>query len=413
MCSYLVATELNASHTYSSAGALTFKRGKSTSAHKHKLSTTDKVEYSATKTPVTSPRDKKTNSRMFNWSNVTYDIPVKGAPEPRRLLNDVSGWVEPGTLTALMGSSGAGKTTLLDVLAKRTNVGVVGGTCNINGEGLGTSFQRDTGYVQQQDLHLSTSTVREALRFSAALRQPRSVPVHEKYAYVEEVIDKLGMGSYGDALVGDSDLGEGLNVEQRKMLSIGVELVAKPSLLLFLDEPTSGLDSQSAYSIVCLLRTLTNEGQAILATIHQPSAVLFEQFDRLLFMAAGGKTIYFGDLGKNSRVLLDYFERQGARHCDDHENPAEYMLEIVGAKTLDQDWHEVWKRSAEKQKIEERIVEIRSWPPHELYSNDTTREFAASFGQQLRLVTIRIFQQYWRSPTYIISKLALAILSSL
>ena len=409
----MIATELNASHTHSSAGSLTFKRGKSNSTHKHKLSATDEVEHSATKISVSSQRNNKDNSKIFNWSNISYEIPMKGAPAPRRLLDDVSGWVEPGTLTALMGSSGAGKTTLLDVLAQRTNVGVVGGIHNINGETLGTSFQRDTGYVQQQDLHLSTSTVREALRFSAALRQPRSVPMDEKYAYVEEIIDKLGMVSYGDALVGDSDLGEGLNVEQRKMLSIGVELVAKPSLLLFLDEPTSGLDSQSAYSIVSLLRTLANEGQAILATIHQPSAVLFEEFDRLLFMAAGGKTIYFGDLGENSRVLLDYFERQGARNCDDHENPAEYMLEIVGTKTSDQDWHEVWNASAEKQKVEERIVDIRSQPPRELCSNETTNEFAASLAQQLRLVTIRIFQQYWRSPTYIISKLALAILSSL
>ena len=101
------------------------------------------------------------------------------------------------------------------------------------------------------------------------LRQPSSVSADDKKASVEETITMLEMKPYADALVGDSDLGEGLSVEQRKMLSIGVELVAKPSLLIFLDEPTSGLDSQSAWSIVRILRRLANSGQAILATIHQ------------------------------------------------------------------------------------------------------------------------------------------------
>jgi ABC-type multidrug transport system ATPase subunit len=77
----------------------------------------------------------------------------------------------------------------------------------------------------------------------------------------------------------------GLNVEQRKRLTIGVELAAKPGLLLFLDEPTSGLDSQTAWSIATLIRKLANNGQAILCTIHQPSGILFQQFDRLLLLA--------------------------------------------------------------------------------------------------------------------------------
>ena len=89
------------------------------------------------------------------------------------------------------------------------------------------------------------------------------------------------MEQYADAVVGVS--GEGLNVEQRKRLSIGVELVAKPKLLVFLDEPTSGLDSQTAWSICKLIRKLADNGQAILCTIHQPSAILLAEFDRLLF----------------------------------------------------------------------------------------------------------------------------------
>jgi ABC-type multidrug transport system ATPase subunit len=217
-----------------------------------------------------------------------------------------------------MGVSGAGKTTLLDVLAKRVSIGVVTGDMLVNGKPLDPSFQRKTGYVQQQDLHLSTTTVREALRFSAMLRQPTSVSKKEKYNYVEDVIDMLGMQDFADAIVGTP--GEGLNVEQRKLLTIGVELAAKPALLIFLDEPTSGLDSQSSWAICSFLRKLAEHGQAVLSTIHQPSALLFQQFDRLLFLAKGGKTVYFGEIGDQSRTLLDYFEGNGARVCGSSEN---------------------------------------------------------------------------------------------
>ena len=86
------------------------------------------------------------------------------------------------------------------------------------------------------DLHLDTATVRESLQFSALLRQPKSVPKAEKYAFVEEVIKMLNMEDFAEAVVGVP--GQGLNVEQRKLLTIGVELAAKPKLLLFLDEPT-------------------------------------------------------------------------------------------------------------------------------------------------------------------------------
>src|SRR4029434_109299 len=139
------------------------------------------------------------------------------------------------------------------------------------------------------------------LRFSAMLRRPKSVSKKEKYEFVEEVIKMLGMEEYADAVVGVP--GEGLNVEQRKLLTIGVELVAKPKLLLFLDEPTSGLDSQSAWAICVFLRKLADARHAVLCTIHQPNAILFQQFDRLLFLAKGGKTVYFGDIGNNSQSL--------------------------------------------------------------------------------------------------------------
>ena len=256
--------------------------------------------------------------------------------------------------------------------------------------------------MQQQDLHLETTTVREALRFSAYLRQPESVSIQEKNDFVEEVIQMLNMEDFSEAIVGNP--GEGLNVEQRKLLTIGVELAAKPALLIFLDEPTSGLDSQSSWSIVAFLRKLANAGQAVLCTIHQPSAILFQEFDRLLFLMKGGKTIYFGEVGENSRTLLDYFERNGAPRCDDDANPAEYMLDICGKKS-DRDWSEVWKTTPEAKEVQAELDRIHAAKKDEpSNSQDSASQFAVSLTTQIRYVTIRVFQQYWRTPDYISGK---------
>ena len=360
------------------------------------------------------PPSIQKQTAIFHWQAVNYDIKIKS--EPRRLLDDVDGWVKPGTLTALMGASGAGKTTLLDVLASRVTMGVVSGQMLVNGRQRDSGFQRKTGYVQQQDLHLSTSTVREALNFSALLRQPKTTPRREKLEYVNEVIKVLEMESYADAIVGVP--GEGLNVEQRKRLTIAVEMAAKPALLLFLDEPTSGLDSQTAWDICKLLRKLASNGQAILCTIHQPSAVLFQEFDRLLFLASGGRTVYFGDIGHNSKTLTNYFERNGSRKCGAGENPAEWMLDVIGAAPGSRntiDWPQEWRESPEKQAIRDTLAEMKQRLSKEPVDNDPTalREFAEPFSVQMYAVTMRVFEQYWRTPNYLYSKLLLCAATGL
>ncbi|GFN12354.1 pleiotropic drug resistance family ABC transporter [Aspergillus tubingensis] len=348
---------------------------------------------------------------IFHWQDVCYDIKVKG--KPRRILDHVDGWVKPGTLTALMGVTGAGKTSLLDVLANRVTMGVVTGDMLIDGRMRDDSFQRKTGYVQQQDLHLETTTVREALVFSALLRQPATTPRKEKLAYVEEVIKMLNMEAYAEAIVGV--LGEGLNVEQRKRLTIGVEIAAKPDLLLFFDEPTSGLDSQTAWSICSLMRKLADHGQAILCTIHQPSAILMQQFDRLLFLAKGGKTVYFGELGQNMETLIRYFEAKGSVKCPPNANPAEWMLEVIGAAPgshADRDWTEVWNQSPERAQVRLDLAEMKQEllqrpPPPRMVGYGA---FAMPLWAQFVLCLQRMFQQYWRSPSYIYSKAAMCVI---
>ncbi|KAL2128209.1 hypothetical protein VTI74DRAFT_9521 [Chaetomium olivicolor] len=425
---YIVAAE-NVAAKKSKGEVLVFRRG-----HKPASFKENKGDAESGGTPIAGPVTKAANGHVsdgnssdkeagmlqkqtsvFHWNNVCYEVKVKG--ETRQILDHVDGWVKPGTLTALMGVSGAGKTTLLDCLADRTSMGVITGEMLVDGLPRDTSFQRKTGYVQQQDLHLQTTTVREALNFSALLRQPAHVPRAEKLAYVDEVIKLLEMEEYADAVIGVP--GEGLNVEQRKRLTIGVELAAKPPLLLFVDEPTSGLDSQTSWAILDLLEKLTKSGQAILCTIHQPSAMLFQRFDRLLFLAKGGKTVYFGDIGKNSKTMTSYFERNGGFPCPPDANPAEWMLEVIGAapgSVSDIDWHKTWRESPEYAAVQEELQRLKA---NAKESNSLTndpasyREFAAPFWQQLLAVTHRVFQQYWRTPSYIYSKASLCVLVAL
>ncbi|KAI1637777.1 ABC-2 type transporter-domain-containing protein [Biscogniauxia mediterranea] len=421
---YMVAAEL-VSEKKSKGEVLVFRRGYKPAQFKEKKGDAEEGGNALVGPTVTNPSRAAAQNKevgflqeqrsVFHWSNVCYDIKIKG--EPRRILDNVDGWVKPGTLTALMGVSGAGKTTLLDALASRITMGVITGDMLVDGRPRDMSFQRNTGYVQQQDLHLSTTTVREALNFSALLRQPAEVPRAEKLAYVDEVIKLLEMEEYAEAVVGV--LGEGLNVEQRKRLTIGVELAAKPPLLLFVDEPTSGLDSQTSWSILDLLEKLTKSGQAILCTIHQPSAMLFQRFDRLLFLAKGGRTVYFGDIGENSKTLTNYFEKHGAPPCPADANPAEWMLDAIGAAPgshTDIDWFQTWRDSDEYREVQaelQRLKDNASATPPPTQDQQPYREHAAGFGTQLYEVTRRVFEQYWRTPSYIYSKAVLCILVAL
>lgn len=344
---------------------------------------------------------------VLTWENLNYDVPVPGGT--RRLLNNVFGYVRPGELTALMGASGAGKTTLLDVLAARKNIGVIMGDMLVDAVPPGKQFQRSTSYAEQLDLHEPTQTVREALRFSAELRQPFDVPMAERHAYVEDIIALLEMETMADCVIGSPEAG--LTVEQRKRVTIGVELAAKPELLLFLDEPTSGLDSQSAFNIVRFLKKLAAAGQAILCTIHQPNAALFENFDRLLLLQRGGRTVYFGDIGKDAAVLRSYLARHGAE-APATENVAEYMLEAIGAgsspRVGDRDWADIWDESPELAEAKEAITRIKTERKAAVAGasaiSELEKEYASPFGHQLKVVSRRMFRSFWRSPNYVFTR---------
>ncbi|KAI9480220.1 brefeldin A resistance protein [Coemansia mojavensis] len=346
-------------------------------------------------------------STIYTWRHISYTVPIKGGE--RQLSDNISGYIKPGSMTALMGSSEAGKTTLLDSLSQRKTIGKLEGEMLLNGAELPLSFRRSTGYAEQLDVHAPLVTVRELLRFSAYLQRPASVSKREKEDYIERVIYLLGMADIANCLVGDPESSEGISLEERKRLTIGVELVSKPKVL-FLDEPTSGLDAQASFKIVQILRRLADEGQTILCTVHQPSALLFEQFDRLLLLMRGGHTVYFGDIGKDAHTLIDYFERNGAPKCPPSANPAEYMLDALGSSGADIDWPQRWDESDEQAQVQQEIDRINQLK--------IDRQPSLSLSSQAiwlcsELVMQRMFLMQWRNPSYNYTKLALQVFCGL
>ncbi|KAI5806421.1 ABC transporter CDR4 [Peziza echinospora] len=365
---------------------------------------------------------------IFTWKNLVYTIPPTkaGGGEGKRLLNRVNGICRPGEMTALIGSSGAGKTTLLSILSQRGKTGTVTGEMRINGLPLPADFERSTGLCEQMDIHDPSSTILEAFTFSALLRQDPDIPHSEKLAYVDTVIDLLDLRHLKDALIGS------LALEQKKRTTIGVELCARPKLLLFLDEPTSGLDSQGAYNIVCLLRKLADEGQSILCTIHQASQQIIEMFDRVLALNPGGNTFYCGPVGRSTGGgdIIRYFERYGVS-VRDGKNVADFLIEvgrglvkssISDAEKLGQnnnanavDWNKVWSGSPEHASLLSEIASVtpsRSTTRHSSIRT-RTKEFSSSTLTQTRLLTTRLTLQFWRTPEYGYSRLYASFLHSL
>lgn len=346
---------------------------------------------------------------VFTWENVNYTVPYHGGE--RQLLNNVAGYAKPGIMIALMGASGAGKSTLLNTLAQRQSTGLVGGDMLVDGQRLGPEFQRGTGFCEQMDLHDGTATIREALEFSAILRQDREIPRQEKLDYVKNIIDLLELGDIEDAIISS------LGVEQRKRLTIGVELAAKPSLLLFLDEPTSGLDSQSAFSIVRFLKKLARAGQAIVCTIHQPSSVLIQEFDMILSLNPGGNTFYFGPVGESGSAVAKYFADRGTE-CPPDKNVAEFILETAakgGTRGKDGkrlDWNKEWRESQENRELLAEIKRLKTTRSKVAATKESKPqyEFAAPVRTQIIEVTKRTFMQHWRDPSYLYGKLFVSVI---
>ncbi|CAM9674100.1 unnamed protein product, partial [Scytosiphon promiscuus] len=350
----------------------------------------------------------------MTFSDVSYSVPHPSGDGNLELLSGISGFCEPGEMTALMGSSGAGKTTLLDVLAGRKTGGTITGDIRLNGHPKDQkTFTRVAGYVEQQDMHSALVTVKEALMFSATMRLEDSViDKDRREEFVDSILSMLELDVIANRLIGDDQKG-GISLEQRKRTTLGVELAANPSIV-FLDEPTSGLDARSAQVVMRAIRKVAATQRAVICTIHQPSTYLFEMFDSLLLLKKGGQAVFFGPLGNNSSNLISYLQAiPSTVPILDHVNPATWMLEVIGAgtssKTDPQVYADYYKKSKLREiatrKLEDLMVAAEGSEPLKFHSI-----FAASPSLQAKTCMERAVIQYWRNSNYNWMRMQIAII---
>ncbi|KAL4222609.1 ATPase [Mactra antiquata] len=266
----------------------------------------------------------------LSWENIN----VQGKPQnrmccrgpdpnfvPKHVLRNVYGMVRPGTLLAIIGASGSGKTTLLNTLTSRVNSETLSasGDIRINGIDVETGIRNISAYVQQDDMFISTMTVKEHLTFRALLRMEAELGRRKRLQRVDEVIQELGLKKCENNMIGDPGRLKGISGGEMRRLSFASEVLTNPPLL-FCDEPTSGLDSFMAENIVQLLKSMADKGKTVLCTIHQPSSEVFALFHDVLVMAEG-RVAYMG----HTAGALKFFKRAGYR-CPKNYNPADFYI---------------------------------------------------------------------------------------
>ena len=210
--------------------------------------------------------------------------PARRGWNKKVIIKGITGYFEPGSLTAIMGPSGCGKSTLLDILADRKHGGYTTGKVLLNGRARGIFFKRLTGYVMQFDALFPYLTVREILRYTAEMRLT-GLCKDDKDKAVALVIKELDLKRCADSRVGGNGV-PGISGGQARRVTVGIELVTRPRVL-FLDEPTTGLDSYSSLQLVRTLRLLADTGRTVMCTIHQPRPDIFRLFDNLVLMKEG------------------------------------------------------------------------------------------------------------------------------
>jgi ABC-type multidrug transport system ATPase subunit len=280
--------------------------------------------------PTTTTTTPKPYEMLLTFRSVTYIVDDKiDIGKQKILLQDVNGYFEPGTLTALVGPSGCGKTTLLSALADTQNGGILTGDIRVNGKIRGQSFRKNAAFVVQNDRLFPSLTIRETLWFAVELRTRVEIKSALKREIVHEVLEDLDLMKWAD--VACSQLSGG----QKRRVTVALELVARPTFI-FLDEPTSGLDGSGALALVRVLRKLADKRKTIVCTIHQPRIDAFLLFHRVLMLNAG-KLVYFGSVQDITNHFQEQHVLEQQNNNDnatptvsaDELNPADFLLDLT------------------------------------------------------------------------------------
>ncbi|KAI6183465.1 ABC transporter domain-containing protein [Aphelenchoides bicaudatus] len=346
----------------------------------------------------------------LSWHNIV----VTHKKSRRVILNNVSGIVRPGEAVALMGASGAGKTTLLNTLLHRNLNGLqVEGKVLVDGIELGSKITDVSGYVQQEELFLPTLTVGEHLALQARLRLSGASPM-QRAKKVDEIMNELGLMRCRDTRIGINGVKKGISGGESKRLLFAGELLNDPPLL-FCDEPTTGLDSATAESVVLAIRKLAEKGHTIICTIHQPSALIFNLFHQVMFLA-GGRLAYFGP----PHECVEMFGRFGYSCCPDY-NPADMLIETLAIEPykeeecLERVNHicEMYNESEEGQKFQQEVAEVLNMDNGSKSAKE--REFMEKarkqviFPVQFYALLQRSLLDNWRNPALVRAKIILKI----
>ncbi|KAH8317738.1 hypothetical protein KR074_008484 [Drosophila pseudoananassae] len=258
----------------------------------------------------------------IEFSNVRYTVKKFSFPErkfiSKEILHGLNGSFRSGELTAIMGPSGAGKSTLLNVMSGFCATGV-SGDIKVNGKEMSPSserFRQLLCYIHQDDLLRPQLMVGEIMLMAAHLKLGFKVTKAYKIDLIKHILSLLGLDHRYNVYTAK------LSGGQKKRLAIALELISNPPVL-YLDEPTTGLDSSSCSSCVALLKKLASQGHTIVCTIHQPSALIFEMFDKL-YTVVDGYCMYQGPV----RELVPFLADQQLV-CPSYHNPADYLLEVA------------------------------------------------------------------------------------
>jgi ABC-type multidrug transport system ATPase subunit/Ca2+-binding EF-hand superfamily protein len=267
-------------------------------------------------------QETKKNGIDITFQNLKLVVGV-GRSNCVHVVDDVSGRVRKGTMTALMGGSGAGKTSLLNALCGRAYYGEVQGDVFINGQKASVEdFADSIGFVPQDDIVFAELTVRENLIYSGRFRLPRGTSRSEIEDLADTVMADLGLSRKASSIVGDVTR-RGVSGGEKKRVNIGLELMARPSAL-FLDEPTSGLDASSALLVMTSMKQLVeNQGVTVCSVIHQPRKFIFDLFDSVLLLGVGGRMVYHGSVADS----FEYFTSLGFK-LPQGESLADWLIDI-------------------------------------------------------------------------------------